>query len=215
MLAAVVAAVALIVIALGRTASPWTADSAPAAKVAPDHWTTGDKEAIGTAYSRQSNVWFTATHGTLADVLYPTIDVDNLRQLGFLVTDGSSFLFDSASEGIASSKVGDDRALIYDMQVASASFVIATQIRTDPDRPVVVVSASMPIASSTNLKVYAYLVPHLGGTGAFQTAFFDGSRAYVHSKLARSLFDAEVWLAIGGDMVITDSTAGYLGHGDG
>lgn len=198
---------ALIAFLFFRPMSSWTADSAPAVAVGPDHWTTGDKDAIGTAYSRQSNVWFTAAHGTLADLLYPTIDVDNLRQLGLLVTDGSSFLFDAATQGAASSTVGDDRALIYDMKVSTPTFVLATQIRTDPDRPVVVVSSRMPFARSSNLKVYAYLVPHLGGTGAGQTAFFDGARAYVHKQ--------GVWLAIGGDMASADRTAGYLDHGDG
>ncbi|TMD40855.1 MAG: hypothetical protein E6I89_02770, partial [Chloroflexi bacterium] len=63
-----------------RPASEWTSDVAPVANVAADRWTTGDKDAIGTAYSSQSNVWFTAAHGTLSDVLYPTVDADNLRQ---------------------------------------------------------------------------------------------------------------------------------------
>jgi len=185
----------------------WTADVAPAANVAPDHWTTGDKDAIGTAHSRQSNVWFTAVHGTLADVMYPTVDVDNLRQLGFLVTDGSSFLFDAATQGVATSQVQDDRALTYGMTVNGPSFIVATQIASDPERPVVVVSGNMPIANSSNLKVYAYVVPHLGGTGAGQTAFFDGSRAYVSKE--------GVWMAIGGDMATGDRTAGFLGHHDG
>ena len=204
---ALVAILGLVAIVFVRPSNEWNADLAPAANVAPDHWTTGDKDAIGTAYSRQSNVWFTATHGMLADLLYPTVDVDNLRDLRFLVTDGSSFLFDAATQGTATSKVGDDRALIYGMQVNGPSFILATQIAADPERPVVIVSGNMPIANSSNLKVYAYLVPHLGGTGSGQTAFFDGSRAYVHKK--------DVWLAIGGDMADGDRTAGYLGHGDG
>ena len=202
------AALALAAIVFFRpSGAEWTGDVAPAATVPPDHWTTGDKDAIGTAYGRASNVWFTAVHGTLADVLYPTVDVDNLRQFGFLVTDGSSFLFDAATQGDASSKVGDDRALIYNMQVNSPSFVLATQIATDPERPVVVVSGNMPISNASNLKVYGYLVPHLAGTGAGQTAFFDGSRAYVNKS--------GVWLAIGGDMAAGDRTAGFLGRGDG
>src|SRR5438874_2606569 len=44
----------------------------------------GDKDAIGTSASRQSNVWFTAAHGTLADVLYPTVDADDVRTAGYL-----------------------------------------------------------------------------------------------------------------------------------
>jgi glucoamylase len=205
----VVAILALAAIAFFRPSSEWTADVAPAASVAPDHWTTGDKDAIGTAYGRQSNVWFTASHGTLADLLYPTVDADNLRQFGFLVTDGQTFLFDAATQGVVTSRVTDDRALTYETSVSGACFNLVSQFATDSERPAVVVKGSLrsSCASSASLKVYGYLVPHLGGTGAGQTAFFEGSRAYVDKK--------GVWLAIGGDMAGAERTAGYLGHGDG
>lgn len=191
-----------------RPSNPWTADLAPVASVAPDHWTTGDKDAIGTAYGRRSNVWFTATHGALADVLYPTVDVDNLRGLDLLVTDGSSFFFDAATQGAASSTVLDDRALAYQLQVddADRGFSVITDILTDPERPVVVLTAHL-VGDTSKLRAYAYLVPHLAGSGVGQTAFFDGSRAYVHK--------GNLWLAVGGDMAADQRTAGYLGHGDG
>ncbi len=191
-----------------RQVPQWTADIAPAANVAGDHWTTGDKDAIGTAAGRQSNVWFTAAHGTLADLLYPTVDADNLRQFGFLVTDGSTFFFDAATQGVASSRVTDDRALTYVLQVDDAvhRFSLVTEIATDPDRPVVVVRAHL-IGNASNLSVYGYLVPHLGGTGAGQTAFFEGTRGYV-SK-------GGLWLAVGGGAATDQRTAGYLGRQDG
>ena len=199
---------ALLAIIFFRPSSEWTADLAPAANVAADHWTTGDKDAIGTAYGRASNVWFTATHGTLADLLYPTVDVDNLRQFGFLVTDGSTFFFDAATQGVASSKVLDERAPTYELRVNDPAhgFTLVTRIAADPDRPVVVVSGQL-LGDADTYGVYAYLVPHLGGSGAGQTAFFDGSRAYVNKE--------GTWLAIGGDIVANQRTAGFLGHDDG
>jgi glucoamylase len=205
---ALVAALVIVAIVLFRPVAQWTADVAPAAKVGPDHWTTGNKDAIGTAAGRQSNVWFTAAHGTLADVLYPTVDADNLRQFGFVVTDGSSFFFDGATQGVASSRVTDDRALTYVLQVDDPvhQFSLVTEVATDPDRPVVVVRGHL-LGRASNLTVYGYLVPHLGGSGAGQTAFFDGHRGYV-SK-------GGLWLAAGGDMTTDQRTAGYLGRGDG
>ncbi|HSS61764.1 MAG TPA: glycoside hydrolase family 15 protein [Candidatus Limnocylindrales bacterium] len=202
------AVLAIVAIVVFRPSGEWTGDAAPPASVGPDHWTTGDKDAIGTAASRQSNVWFTAAHGTLADVLYPTVDADNLRQLGFLVTDGSSFLFDAATQGVASSTVADDRALTYRLQVDDPQrrFSLITTMATDPARPVVVLSSQL-IGQAANLSVYAYLVPHLRGSGAAQTAFFDGSRGYVSKQ--------GMWLAVAGDMRVGDRTAGYLGRGDG
>jgi len=205
---ALVAALAIVAIVVFRPASAWTSDVAPVANVAADRWTTGDKDAIGTAYSSQSNVWFTAAHGTLSDVLYPTVDADNLRQFGFLVTDGSSFFFDAATQGVASSRVTDDRALTYVLQVDDPvhQFSLVTEVATDPASAVVVVRGHL-IGHTSNLTVYGYLVPHLAGSGAAQTAFFDGSRGYVNKH--------GLWLAVGGDATSDQRTAGYLGHGDG
>jgi len=205
---ALIAALAIVAIVVFRQAPEWTADVAPAASVAPDHWTTGDKDAIGTAATRQSNVWFTAAHGMLADILYPTVDADNLRQFGFVVTDGSSFFFDAATQGTVSSRVTDDRALTSTLQVDDTAhdFSLVTEIATDPLRPVVVVRGHLT-GHISNLSVYGYLVPHLGGSGAAQTAFFDGSRGYVSKQ--------GLWLAAAGDTTTDQRTAGYLGHGDG
>src|SRR4029077_301064 len=60
---ALVAILALVAIIFVPPPTQWTADSPPAVSPGPDHWTTGNKDAIGAAYGRQSNVWFTAVHG--------------------------------------------------------------------------------------------------------------------------------------------------------
>jgi glucoamylase len=185
----------------------WTAETAPASSTAPDHWTSGNKDAIGTARSAASPVWFTAVHGTLADLLYPTVDRDNLRQFGFIVTDGT-FFFDASRQGVASSRVTDDRALTYELRVEDPTlhFSLVTTIATDPDRPVVLVRTRL-VGGNPRMHVYAYLVPHLEDSSAGQTAFFEGKRGYVNK--------GGTWLAAGGDLETGSRTAGYLGHGDG
>jgi glucoamylase len=50
-----------------------------------------DKSGIGTAISAQSRVWFTASHGIINEVYYPSIDRANTQDFGFLITDGTSF----------------------------------------------------------------------------------------------------------------------------
>lgn len=186
----------------------WTAEVAPAVATAPDHWTSGDKDAIGTATTKASPVWFTAVHGTLADLLYPTVDRDNLRQLGFLVTDGATFFFDASRQGLASSRVTDDRALTYELRVDDPlhRFSLITDIAADPEGPVVFVRTHL-IGDSARLHVYAYLVPHLNGSSAGQMAFFEGNRGYVSKS--------QTWLAAAGDSAMGPRTAAYLGHGDG
>jgi len=57
-------------------------------------WTQSAKDAIGTAYSAGSTVWFTVSAGILNEVYYPTIDRPQIRDLQFLVTDGERFFHD-------------------------------------------------------------------------------------------------------------------------
>ncbi len=57
-------------------------------------WTRGDKDAVGTAYSSSSRVWFTLSGGILNEVNYPTIDRPQIRDLQYLITDGHSFFHD-------------------------------------------------------------------------------------------------------------------------
>jgi glucoamylase len=42
-------------------------------------WTPGSKDAIGTAYSAGSTVWFTVSAGILNEVYYLTIDRPQIR----------------------------------------------------------------------------------------------------------------------------------------
>ena len=58
------------------------------------HWTRGAKDAVGTAYSVSSRVWYTMASGVVTEVYYPTIDTPQIRDLQFLVTDGETFFHD-------------------------------------------------------------------------------------------------------------------------
>ena len=63
---------------------------APGAPGASPTWRTGDKDGVGTALSSDSKVWYTLAEGTLSEVYYPAADTANLRDLGFVVTDGQT-----------------------------------------------------------------------------------------------------------------------------
>src|SRR5262249_26305245 len=60
----------------------------------PPRWTSSDKQAVGTAYSASSRVWFTLSAGILNEIYYPTIDQPQTRDLQYLVTDGATFFQD-------------------------------------------------------------------------------------------------------------------------
>ncbi|HST09990.1 MAG TPA: hypothetical protein VLL05_06420, partial [Terriglobales bacterium] len=54
-------------------------------------WTSSAKSAIGTALNPHSRVWYTLSHGILNEVYFPRVDQACTRDLGLIITDGSSY----------------------------------------------------------------------------------------------------------------------------
>jgi glucoamylase len=208
---AALAAVLVVAVLVMWRGLPFTTTAsvgpAPGPSAATDVWTTGDKDAIGTAYERTSLVWFTAVHGALADVLYPTVDQDNVRQFGYLVTDGSSWVFDETHDGLVNSRVTNSRVLAYETTVRDPvhGYALVHDFATDPSRAVLLERTRIE-GKTAGLHVYAYLVPHLRDSGFGQSAGFDGSLGWVTSNGR--------WLAAGGSG-IGAYVAGFLRHDDG
>ena len=57
-------------------------------------WTRSAKDAVGTAYADSSRVWFTVARGILNEVYFPTVDRPQIRDLQYLITDGTTFFHD-------------------------------------------------------------------------------------------------------------------------
>ena len=55
-------------------------------------WTSSVKDAVVTAYAASSRIWVTCSHGILNEIYFPTIDRPQVRDMGFLVTDGDTFV---------------------------------------------------------------------------------------------------------------------------
>ena len=93
----------------------WLADDGPAfgAPGLAPRWTSSLKDAVLTAYSASSRVWFTVSHGTLNEIYYPTIDRPQTRDMELLFTDGETFFHE------------EKRDLTYDFH------------HVDPDAPAV------------------------------------------------------------------------------
>ena len=55
-------------------------------------WTTGNKLAVGTSAETDSKVWFTVAKGITSEIFYPRLDVPNMQDMQYIVTDGSTFV---------------------------------------------------------------------------------------------------------------------------
>jgi glucoamylase len=75
-------------------------------------WTTGNKLAVGTSAGLDSKVWFTVAKGITSEVFYPRLDVPNMEDMQYVVTDGSTFVdleCDATSHAISMPSVGTDK----------------------------------------------------------------------------------------------------------
>src|SRR5690348_15325166 len=92
-----------------------TRRAAPGGPGMAPRWTRGAKEAVGTAYSAESRVWYTAAAGVLTEVFYPTVDTPQIRDLQFLVTDGATFFHDERRQTRSTVSCVDDAALGFEI----------------------------------------------------------------------------------------------------
>ena len=58
----------------------------------PASWTTGNKLAVGASASADSRVWFTVAKGVTSEIFYPRLDVPNVQDMQYVITDGSTFV---------------------------------------------------------------------------------------------------------------------------
>ena len=84
-------------------------------------WTPGDKDGFGTATTHASTVWHTLNGGELTEVYYPNLGTPAVRDLQFVVTDGSSWVDRERQDTKHALSLVDARSLSY------------RQVNTDPD----------------------------------------------------------------------------------
>ncbi len=137
-------------------------------------WTSSVKDAVCTAYSAASRVWFTCSHGVLNEIYHPTIDRAQVRDMEFLVTDGETFFHEEKRDLQSTFEYIDAESLgvRYVNQDPEGRYKLTKEIICDPHRPVVLMHVRLEGHAELlpRLKVYALLAPHLDDGGANNTA---------------------------------------------
>jgi len=137
-------------------------------------WTSSVKDAVGTAYSASSRIWFTCSHGILNEIYHPTIDRAQVRDMEFLVTDGETFFHEEKRDLVSKFEYIDAEALgvRYINSDPDGRYTLTKEIICDPHHSVVLTHVKLEghPALIPRLKVYALLAPHLDDGGASNTA---------------------------------------------
>ena len=183
-----------------------SAQDAPNGPGALPTWTTGGKEAVGTATALESKVWFTLQGGILTEVYFPRLDTANVRTLEFAVSDGKRVWVESKDLAHSLERVSNE-ALLY-RQTSSeptGKFKLTKTYVTDPQRDTLLVEVSFngPAAYS----VYVLFDPALKNSGYGDTGFSQGD-ALVTQK-------GDVAAALLSSPSFTEATSGFVGTSDG
>lgn len=146
---------------------------APGAPGAIPTWTPGSKEAVGTATSTDSRVWFTLQGGILTEVYYPRLDTADVHSLEFAVSDGKTVWIESKDMLHALSSI-DENALAY-RQTSSdplGHFQIDKTYATDPHHDTLLMDVSF--SGSPVYSLYVLYDPSLKNSGYGDTGYSQG-----------------------------------------
>lgn len=183
-------------------------------------WTSSAKEGIGTAWSTSCQVWFTLSHGILNEVYYPTVDVPNLRDLQFLITDGETFFHEERSDLESETDYGEQGALVYKIRNKDPEgrYEIIKEFICAPHGSVVLISGRLIIhdpAWQGRLKVYLLAAPHMVGQGKENDAYVwdQGGETFLHATRHSSHIHSHMMIAA--KPSLGRRSVGYVGQSDG
>jgi glucoamylase len=178
-------------------------------------WTSSVKDAVGTAYSASSRVWFTCSHGILNEIYHPTIDRAQIRDMEFLITDGETFFHEEKRDLVSKFEYIDAETLgvRYINSDPDGRYTLTKEIICDPHHSVVLQHVKLEGHPDllARLKVYALLAPHLDDGGARNTA----RAADIAGKKVLLAWKNEWALAMSASCGFSRVSCGFVGASDG
>jgi len=195
----------------------WLDDDGPAfgAPGLEPRWTSSRKDAVGTAYSASSRVWYTMSHGTLNEIYFPTIDRPQTRDMELLFSDGETFCHEEKRDLDYDFEYVDGAALAVRMigKERGGRYRVTKVVIANPHFPAVIMRVKVEGAEEIlrRMKCYALLAPHLNGGGAGNSA----RSVDVAGKRCLLAWKENTSLAMGADCGFSRSSCGYVGSSDG
>lgn len=164
----------------------------PAAGIASDgpgdhaSWTTGNKLAVGTSADTISKVWFTVAKGITTEVFYPRLDVPNIQDMQYIITDGSTFvdLERDATSHVVS--MPDEKAMEYTItntdKRPSPKYRITNTYITDVSRSTLLIQTRFQSLDGGHYQLYLLENASTAGGGASNNARWDAANSALLSS---------------------------------
>jgi glucoamylase len=181
--------VAVMVLVASAWTAAGTASDGPGDAAA---WTTGNKLAVGTSADTTSKVWFTVAKGITSEVFYPRLDVPEMQDMQYIVTDGSTFvdLERDATTHVVS--MPDEKALEYTItntdKRATPKYRITNTYITDPSRNTLLIRTRFQSLDGGSYRLYLLENPSMAGGGANNNAWWDGTNSALMASGMETLF---------------------------
>lgn len=178
-------------------------------------WTHSNKQGIGTAYSSVSRLWFTLWNGIVTEAYFPMVDRPQLRDLQYLITDGSGLFQEEKRHLVSKVERLTPHALGYRVTSSDPGgrFVLHKTVITDPHLPVLLLHTRLAqrAGDPVPLTLHALAAPHLelGGWG---------NNARVANILDQPVLTAEkggTSMAMAASVPFRRASVGYVGASDG
>jgi len=125
-------------------------------------WTSSSKDLVGCALG-PARLWFTCGFGILNEVYFPRVDIPQIRDLGFIVADGRGFWVEVKRLNSYRTNVPYVGVPAVEIIHTHPRFELSLRLAPDPLRDVMLVEVNLQ--GDNELRPYALLAPHLGGTG--------------------------------------------------
>lgn len=174
-------------------------------------WTRAAKDAVGTAHSSASHVWFTIARGVLTEVYWPTLDRPQVRDLQFLVSDGATFFHDERRNMTYEVEPIDADTLGYRIVQGDREgrYRLEKEVITDSDLSSVVMRVRFD--GDPGLRLFLLVAPHLE-IGGYDN---HGEIADIGDKTVLMASKHDTWLTVGASIPFLRASVGYVGETDG
>jgi glucoamylase len=142
--------------------SPARGGAAPGGPGLQPTWSSSNKEMVGCSADR-SRLWFTIGGGILNEVYYPRVDIPQIRDLGFIVADGKGFWVEVKRLWQHTVDLLEPGIPAVHIVHRHARFQLELTIVPGAERDAMLIKVAL--SGDADLRPYALLSPHLGGTG--------------------------------------------------
>src|SRR6202451_1422484 len=171
---------------------------APGSPGIPPRWTSSAKDGVGTALSERSRVWFTISHGIINEIYYARYDQGCVRDRGVTVTDGAASFAEIKRDCQTVVERVEDGVPAFRLTSThrGGRFCLINQVIADPRSDSILLHIRLENSSTTALRLFALLAPHLVNAGAHN----NGQRSEYKGRHILSAVRAGTDLAVLGSL---------------